>query len=54
MGVTPAGVDMADWVLSPMPEEDEDVVAELLPELSEAVGVWVEEGVDAAMNRFNR
>ena len=54
VGVTPAGVDMADWVLSPMPEEDEDVVAELLPELSEAVGVWAEEGVDAAMNRFNR
>lgn len=54
VGVTPAGVEMADWVLSPMPEEDEDAVVELLPELSEAVGVWAEEGVDAAMNRFNR
>lgn len=54
VGVAPAGAEMADWVLSPMPEEDEEAVVELLPELSKAVGVWAEEGVDAAMNRFNR
>jgi hypothetical protein len=27
---------------------------ELLPQLTEAVAVWVAEGVEAAMNRFNR
>lgn len=54
VGVTPAGVDMAEWVLSPMPEADEDSVTALLPELSRAVSVWAQEGVDAAMNRFNR
>ena len=54
VGVTPAGMDMAEWVLSPMPEADEDSVTALLPELSRAVGVWAQEGVDAAMNRFNR
>jgi PTH1 family peptidyl-tRNA hydrolase len=47
-------VDLADWVLSPMPEEDEDVVVGLLPELTRAVEIWMTEGVEAAMNRFNR
>lgn len=54
VGQRPSGVDLADWVLSPMPEEDEDVVVGLLPELTEAVEVWMTEGVEAAMNRFNR
>lgn len=54
VGKKPDGVDLSDWVLSPMPEEDEDVVVALLPELSQAVATWVSEGVEAAMNRFNR
>jgi PTH1 family peptidyl-tRNA hydrolase len=54
VGKKPDGVDLSDWVLSPMPEEDEDVVVGLLPELTEAVAVWVAEGVESAMNRFNR
>ena len=54
VGVAPAGSDLSDWVLSAMPAGDEDVVAGLLPELSEAVAVWAEEGIGAAMNRFNR
>ena len=54
MGVAPAGADLSDWVLSEMPPDDEDVVVGLLPELGEAVAVWAEEGVEAAMNRFNR
>lgn len=54
VGRKPEGADLSDWVLSEMPEEDEDVVVGLLPELTEAVEVWVREGVGAAMNRFNR
>ena len=54
VGVLPAGADLSDWVLSEMPADDEDVVVGLLPELGEAVAVWAEEGVEAAMNRFNR
>ncbi len=54
VGVAPAGADLSDWVLSPMPAEDEDVVVDLLPELSRAVAVWAEEGIEVAMNRFNR
>ncbi|MCY4400011.1 MAG: aminoacyl-tRNA hydrolase [Gemmatimonadetes bacterium] len=54
VGVPPSGADLSDWVLSEMPEEDEDRVAGLLPELSEAVAVWAEQGVEAAMSQFNR
>ena len=54
VGKKPEGADLADWVLAPMPEEDEDAVVALLPELTQAVQTWVSEGVEAAMNRFNR
>ena len=54
VGVAPAGSDLSDWVLAEMPPDDEDVVVGLLPELGEAVAGWAEEGVEAAMNRFNR
>ncbi|MEX2467672.1 MAG: aminoacyl-tRNA hydrolase [Gemmatimonadota bacterium] len=54
VGKRPSGADLADWVLSPMPAEDEDVVVGLLPDLTRAVEVWMAEGVEAAMSRFNR
>jgi hypothetical protein len=37
-----------------MPGEDEEIVVGLLPQLTQAVEVWIAEGVEAAMNRFNR
>jgi len=54
VGIPPEDADLSDWVLSPMSPEDEDVVLGLLPELVQGVGVWGFEGVDAAMNSFNR
>ena len=54
VGRKPDGADLSDWVLAPMPEEDEDVVVGLLPQLTEAVEIWIVEGVEPAMNRFNR
>ena len=54
VGTKPEGADLSDWVLSPMPVEDEDVVVGLLPELTRAVEVWLAEGTEAAMGRFNR
>ncbi|GMV04784.1 MAG: peptidyl-tRNA hydrolase [Gemmatimonadota bacterium] len=54
VGRKPEGLDLADWVLSPMPEEDEDVVVGLLPELTRAVEAWIGEGTEAAMSRHNR
>ena len=54
VGTCPADVDLSDWVLSPMPEPEEEVVVGLLPELTEAVETWLVDGTEAAMNRFNR
>ena len=54
VGVKPEGADLSDWVLSPMPEEDEDVVVGLLPGLTQAVETWMTDGVEVAMSRFNR
>lgn len=54
VGIRPGSVDMADWVLSPMTPEDEDVVLELLPEISAGAAVWIDEGLESAMNRLNR
>lgn len=54
VGVPPAGLDLAAWVLAPMRAEDEAAVLTLLTELTRAVEVWVREGIEAAMNGFNR
>jgi PTH1 family peptidyl-tRNA hydrolase len=54
VGQCPPDVDLADWVLSPMSDPDEEVVVGLLPELARAVEAWIEEGTESAMRRFNR
>ncbi len=54
VGLKPGTMDLADWVLSPLPKDEEQAVVDLLPELSRAVEVWLDEGTEAAMNRFNR
>ena len=54
VGRCPDEVDLADWVLSPMEADDEECVIELLPEMTRAVEFWLDEGTEAAMNRFNR
>ena len=54
VGLAPEGTDLSDWVLSPMNEDDEAEVLGLLPDLSEAVRVWMHDGIEEAMNQFNR
>ena len=54
VGIPPEGEDLSEWVLSPLPPEDEDVILGLLPRLAEGVDVWGSVGTEAAMNGFNR
>lgn len=46
--------DLADYVLSDFGKREAATVTELLPVVAEAVETWLREGVEAAMNRFNR
>ncbi|MDX1388998.1 MAG: aminoacyl-tRNA hydrolase [Acidobacteriota bacterium] len=46
-------IDLADWVLTRMPRTDEEATLSTFPRAAEAVEVWLESGVEAAMNRFN-
>lgn len=46
--------DLASFVLAPFARDEGDVIVELLPRLTEAVELWVREGVDVAMNVHNR
>jgi PTH1 family peptidyl-tRNA hydrolase len=54
VGELPPNEDLSDWVLSPMEPDQEDVVVGLLPELVKGVETWAREGVEVAMNEFNR
>ena len=54
VGHPPAEGELVDWVLSAMDEDDEDDIVALLPSLTKAIGLWVREGMEPAMNQFNR
>ena len=53
VGSPPEGAVLVSWVLSPFEEEDERTVVELLPELAAAVREWMDEGIEAALSRYN-
>jgi peptidyl-tRNA hydrolase, PTH1 family len=57
IGVGPAPPDLddlADFVLDQFTAEERDVIGGLLDPMSEAVECWVENGIEKAMNLFNR
>jgi PTH1 family peptidyl-tRNA hydrolase len=54
VGPVPPDRDTADFVLEEFEPDEEEVVAGLLPGLTDAVRDWLDEGVEVAMNRHNR
>ncbi|HEU4569066.1 MAG TPA: aminoacyl-tRNA hydrolase [Gemmatimonadales bacterium] len=55
IGPLPPGTqDTADFVLAPYAREERELIAGLMDPMAEAVEVWISEGIEAAMNRFNK
>jgi PTH1 family peptidyl-tRNA hydrolase len=54
VGGAPPGVDLADWVLSPMPEEERRAIDSMMPDLVTALATWAGNGVEAAARLHNR
>ncbi len=52
--IPPDADDLADFVLDTMTEEEDAALAALLDPMTEAVTCWVVDGIETAMNRFNR
>lgn len=53
-GPVPEGADLADFDLAPFHRDELQALQELFPTLVEATTVWVTDGIETAMNRFNR
>jgi PTH1 family peptidyl-tRNA hydrolase len=45
--------DVVDWVLEPFAEEERDLVNAVTDRAAEGVRVFADDGIEAAMNRFN-
>jgi PTH1 family peptidyl-tRNA hydrolase len=54
VGPAPAGGELSDFVLGEFTAEERDVIEGLLDPMSEAVEAWLVDGIEVAMNRFNR
>jgi PTH1 family peptidyl-tRNA hydrolase len=55
VGPPPEGLDdLADYVLAPFERADEALLEPLWPTMAEAVECWLAEGVEPAMQKFNR
>jgi len=47
------GAALRDYVLSKFKPDEKKILKEVLEKAAEAIGVWIKEGIEAAMNRFN-
>jgi PTH1 family peptidyl-tRNA hydrolase len=54
VGPAPVGDDLSDFVLGPFTVDENKILQDLLDTMSEAVECWLADGVEVAMNRFNR
>jgi PTH1 family peptidyl-tRNA hydrolase len=54
VGPQPVGDDLSEFVLGPFTGEEREILDGLLDPMSEAVEAWLENGIEVAMNQFNR
>lgn len=54
VGPVPPGADLAEFVLEAPDAGDGAAILALLDPMSDAVETWITDGVETAMNRFNR
>lgn len=54
VGEKPEGWDLADYVLGRFPKEQEPVMREALKNASDAVRLMITNGMNAAMNQYNK
>jgi PTH1 family peptidyl-tRNA hydrolase len=54
VGDKPKGWDLADYVLGRFPEDEQSIVRDTIKKSSEAVKVILKDGMEAAMNVYNR
>jgi len=47
-------IDVVDWVLQRFSPEEEQVLGGLVATAADSIDAWLGEGLEAAMNRFNR
>lgn len=53
-GATPGGDDLADFVLSPFAPDERPAVDDMIAKAADACLAWLDQGIEAAMNAFNR
>ena len=53
VGEKPFGWDLADHVLARFPKEEEPVMREVMKAVTEEIPLYLSEGAEAAMNKFN-
>ena len=46
--------DLADFVLAPFARDEREEIIELIPRIESAIGTWLREGVERAMNAHNK
>lgn len=55
VGPLPEGYDdLADYVLDPLTADEHETLLALCNPMAEAVECWITDGIEMAMNRFNR
>jgi len=53
-GEPPGGDELVDFVLEPFARAERETAAEMVERAADACLAWLEEGAEAAMNRFNQ